>query len=230
MNPNLFAKVVFKMLTFLHLTEAKWKLKRIFPKIFFQPHMERAEYFLFKKICRNKSVILEYGSGGSTIYLLKKHKFVYSVESNRDFYKYMNSIAMVNHSKGDNLKYSFVDLGPTNQWGKPLEIERSNDWEAYYKQIWREIKADKIKVDVVFIDGRFRVSCCIYSMMKVMENGWKDTVFIIHDFWRRKKYHVVLPFLDEIQSSKNLAAFTIKDGVDPGQLMAMLEDYHLATV
>ena len=230
MIPSLFAKLAFKALTLFRMGEYKWKLKRRFPKIFFQPHMEIKEYLLFKKVCKNKKVVLEYGSGGSTIYLLKKNKIVYSVESNLDFYKYMNSIDMVKTSQDNNLKFSFVDIGPTNEWGKPLQDEKSGEWQAYYKQIWHVIKADNTKVDVVFIDGRFRVSCCFYSMMKVMENGWNDTIFIIHDFWRRKKYHVILPFVQETQSSKNLAVFKIRSDVNVKELKAMLEDYQFATV
>src|SRR5688572_22667382 len=103
MSPSLFTKVIFKLLTIFRMSEYKWQLKRKFPKIFFQPHMEIKEFLLFKKFCRNKKVVLEYGSGGSTIYLLTKNKIVYSVESNLEFYRYMNSIKMVSRSNSNNL-------------------------------------------------------------------------------------------------------------------------------
>ena len=229
MTPTLFAKMIFKMLTLLRKPDLKWKLKRMFPLLFFFPHMCRDEFFFFKKICKNAGVFLEYGSGGSTIYLLRKEKLVYSVESNHEFYEYMNSITLVKKSLGKNLLYKFVDLGFTNQWGKPLETTESYHWKDYYSEIWRDIDPVINKIDVVFIDGRFRVCCCLYSISKLLEYNWKNTVFVIHDFWARSKYHVVLEFLDEIKSVSNLTLLRLKKNIDINRLAEMTEQNALVT-
>jgi hypothetical protein len=220
-----FSKVIFKI---IKSPTVRWKLNKIFPTVFFFPHLELSEYLLFKKICRRKEKFLEYGSGGSTIYLLKNKKDVYSVESNPEFFSYMNSIDLVKKSVDKNLLYSFIDLGPTNQWGKPLTTDNAIDWPMYYSEIWKGIDP-KDKIDVIFIDGRFRVCCCLYSILKVVEYNWESTVFIIHDFWRRKKYHVVLQFLDEVKSSINLAIFKIKENVNIEEVKEKIHDNALVT-
>lgn len=229
MSPFLFSKVVFKILTILKKTTVKWKLKRKFPHLFFLPHMERNEYSLFKKISRNAVVFLEYGSGGSTIFLLKKKKEIFSVESNPEFYKFMNSIEIVKKSLGKNLQYKFIDLGPTNQWGKPLKAEDNGHWVEYYSAIWNDIDPAINKIDVVFIDGRFRICCCLYSILKLVEYRRVDALIVIHDFWRRTKYHVVLEFLQEVKSASNLAVLKIRENVDVDKLKEMTGQYALVT-
>ncbi len=220
----LLSKAVFKV---IKNPELRWKLKQRLPSVFFHPHMEQHEYSLFREISSNKTTFLEYGSGGSTIYLLKKKKDVFSVESNPEFYNYMNSIDLVRKSQDKNLHYQLIDLGATNQWGKPLSDEKSSDWSAYYSKIWEQIDPAVDKLDLIFIDGRFRVSCCLFSILKLKEYNWKDPLIVMHDFWRRKHYHVVLNFLQEIQTAQNLACFRLKDDIDVAAVRAALHDYAL---
>lgn len=226
MDSYKLSKAVFKIVKSPSIV---WKMKKMFPEVFFYPHMKPDEFQLFKELCAGKKVFLEYGSGGSTIYLLKNNKDVYSVESNPEFFSYMNSVSLVKKSLDRKLHYRYIDLGPTNKWGKPIATEKSINWSDYYSQIWKSINPAKEKVDVIFIDGRFRVCCCLYSILKLVEFNWKDTTLIIHDFWKRKDYHVVLKFLQEIKSSTTLASFKVKEGVNIEEVKAMLHEYALET-
>ncbi|MHA4843648.1 hypothetical protein ACX0G7_05775 [Flavitalea antarctica] len=230
MEAYYFSKAVFKVLKTVKSPESKWDIMRRFPKLLFYPHMEKREYFLFRKLCKNKKVFLEYGSGGSTIFLLKHKKTVFSVESNPYFFRYMCSISFVKEALNVNLLYKFIDLGPTNQWGKPLSADHSDNWPYYYEEIWQEIDPALHKIDVIFIDGRFRVCCCLYSILKAIEFNWTDIIFVIHDFWRRTRYHVVLDFLEEIESAESLVAFRIKRNIDVTNLGVLLSEYSLETV
>lgn len=222
----LLARVVFK---FVKDPAKRWDYKKNFPQVFFLPHMKPEEYQLFTKICKNNSVFLEYGSGGSTIQLLKNKKKVYSVESNPEFYEFMESLKIVKKSLDKNLHYTFVDLGSTNKWGKPISTEQHHEWSDYYTKIWDSINAEKQKVDVIFIDGRFRVCCSLYSILKVLEYGKRDTIFMIHDFWRREQYHIVLKFFDEIVSSRNLAVLKLKENINISDVKRTLNEYTLVT-
>lgn len=229
MDTYLLSKGAFKICTLINMPEAKWTLKKKFPKVFFLPHMKQDEFLLFKKICERNHTFLEYGSGGSTIHLLKKGKRVFSVESNPEFFQYMSSINLVKANMNENLIYRFIDLGPTNQWGKPTSQETAPLWENYYAKIWQEIDPAKDKVDAIFIDGRFRVCCCLYSISKIIDFGWNDTTFVIHDFWRRKKYHVLLDFLKVEKSASDLAVFRLKKAVNIREIREKIEDYALST-
>jgi hypothetical protein len=62
-----------------------------------------------------------------------------------------------------------------------------------------------------------------------VEYNWRNTVFVIHDFWRREKYHVVLDFLQETKSTENLVSFRMKNNIDIGDLRERLEEYALVT-
>jgi hypothetical protein len=206
----LLSKGVFKL---FKKPQTKWTFCKQLPRMLFAPHMTFDEYRLFKKTCASKKVILEYGSGGSTIYFLKHNKRVYSVENSPAFYAYMKSIGFIRKAMDKSLFYKFIDLGETHKWGKPISLNNQIDWPNYYSAVWDDIVKKETKVDVVFIDGRFRVQCCLYSILMIAEKKWNDTLILIHDFNKRKNYHVVLPFLDEIASTTSLFVFSVKKDI-----------------
>lgn len=216
---------VKKLFTFFRSPTLKWKLRKFLPSLFFIPHMWADEYALFDKITRKKKVILEFGSGGSTVHFIKRHKKIYSVESNPDFYGYMKSISLVKKALGKSLFLKFIDLGNTDLWGRPVSLERKENWHNYYTEVWKAILENESKVDVVFLDGRFRISCCLYSILQVLNNNWKDTIFMIHDFWNRQEYKVLLKFLNEIESRSRLAAFTARTDIDVDELKSVLQKH-----
>ncbi len=203
----------------------KWKLCKNFPSLFFFPHMKVDEYLLFNKITDKTKVVLEYGSGGSTIQFIKQKKKIYTVDSNPDFYRYMRSIGMVKKAIGKSLFLKLIDLGNTDTWGRPVSLERKENWHRYYTEVWNDIIQNENKVDIIFIDGRFRISCCAYSILQVLENNWKETVFMIHDFWNREEYKVLLNFLDEIESKSRLGVFTVKTDIDIDELKSTIQKY-----
>ncbi len=219
----LWFNVSKKILKRLGSNNIKWKLYKYLPSIFFFPLMKTDEYLIFTKTTKMKKVILEYGSGGSTIEFLKKHKKIYSVESNPDFCKYLLSVNIVKKAIGKSLFLKFIDIGNTDKWGRPVSIERKEHWHEYYSEIWKDVIQNENKVDVIFIDGRFRVCCCAYSIVQLLEHNWKETIFIIHDFWNREEYKILLTFLDEIESISTLGVFKCKAHIDVDKVKALLD-------
>jgi hypothetical protein len=187
--------------------------------------MKIDEYSLFNKITDKKKVILEYGSGGSTIQFIKRRKKIYTVESNADFYRYMKSIGMVKKAIGKSAFLKLIDLGNTDTWGRPASLERTENWHQYYTEVWKDIIQNENKVDVILIDGRFRICCCAYSILQLYENNWKGTIFMIHDFWNREEYKVLLNFLDEIESQLRLGVFSVKADIDIEELKKTIQKY-----
>jgi len=54
----------------------------------------------------------------------------------------------------------------------------------------------KSQADVILIDGRFRVSCFLYSLI----NAKKDSIIIFDDYLNRPWYHIVedvIPLYDK---------------------------------
>lgn len=221
--PALQFKIAKKLI--YYFPSLKWKLCQKFPLIIFYPHMEPDEYLLFNKILYNKAVILEFGSGGSTIQCIKRGRKIYSVESNPDFYKYMRSITLIKKASIKSLSLKFINLGDTDTWGRPMSSENKENWHNYYSEIWKEIILNENKVDVIFIDGRFRICCCLYSIIQIIEHTWKEPIFMIHDFYNRKEYFVLLEFLDEIEFKLRLGVFKIKKDIKINEVKNALHRY-----
>jgi len=154
------------------------------------------EQELFKEYIRNANVYLEFGSGGSTIAaLLNNGGKVYSVESSKDWIEHLrqkNEIIEKAESSG-RLNLIYADIGKTSTWGHPIVSDNENDTDrflSYYQRIFGEYSETKL-ADVVLIDGRFRVACCLSVLLETKEN----TIIIFHDYWDRPKYHIVRKFV-----------------------------------
>src|SRR6185436_4035907 len=143
----------------------------IFPSILYYPHLDKKEFKFLHQFVKNKKTVVEFGSGGSTIYFCDKKLRVYTVESNPAFFRYMNSIPLIKRSLKKDLIFRYIDIGPTDQWGTPTENEQANRWPQYYTGIWEDVLAKNDRPGLIFIDGRFRVCCCLYALIKIAEMG-----------------------------------------------------------
>lgn len=107
-----------------------------------------------------------------------------------------------------------VDLGPVKEWGYPATEEYRDRWPQYPAAL----QLCEFAPDLVLIDGRFRVACALYSMMKCTAK----TRYVIHDFWNREYYHGVLEFLECVERADSLGVFVAKDAVDWQKLALVL--------
>lgn len=174
------------------------------------PLLTENEFALFQKYFDPAQTIVEFGSGGSTLYALAYDKTVYSVENNPAFYRVMMSIAPVQESFGKNLHYYFIDMGETNEWGVPVDESPKPVWWTYFVDVWQKIKEP---VEFIFIDGRFRVMCAMHALKQIKANGW-DSVVCLHDFPRREHYHVLLKFFDVVEQAETLVILKPKENID----------------
>ena len=217
--------LVERFFKLIRSSRLRWFLNRRFARAFFLPRMTREEFRLFVELAHHANTIIEYGSGGSTIWSLRNGKRIFSVDSNPDFHRFMTAIPLVREHIGDDLQLDFVDIGPTDTWGTPLSKERQSEWPKYVARPWSRVEASGFSVDMVLIDGRFRVACCLYSLRKAVEGNAGSPLIVMHDFWDRPEYHVVLPFLIEHKSAGTLASFRVKPDVDPKAVEEMLTQY-----
>ena len=65
---------------------------------------------------------------------------------------------------------------------------------------------------MALIDGRFRVACTLKLILECHKNS--DLKILIHDFWDREEYHVVLRYLDIVDKADTIGLFSIKEPVD----------------
>ena len=78
-------------------------------------------------------------------------------------------------------------------------------------------------VDLVLVDGRFRVACALQALAHCQPH----TVLLIHDFWNRTPYHPVLAFTDWLGSCDTLAILRRKPAIDRDKLAQALQAHRL---
>ncbi|PSJ56514.1 hypothetical protein [Kumtagia ephedrae] len=152
-------------------------------------------------------VILEYGSGGSTVMASKRPgKLIFSVESDRDWAMGLQlhideadlpSPAMLYH----------VDIGPTGTWGRPRD---SRSWQLFHRYplaIWDEPFFRQ--PDVVLIDGRFRPACLAAVCMMVD----RPVTVLFDDYVDREAYHQVEEFVKPTRTIGRMAEFHVEPGL-----------------
>ena len=155
---------------------------------------------------RGKS-ILEFGCGGSTLLFANTGKSVTSVESDRYFSNQVSSHILTLKLQ-DRVRVFWVDIGPTKTYGQPWKITGwyfSRRYSSYSRAVFNSYQDLKV-VDMVFVDGRFRVACVMSSLLNIEKNF----TLVVDDYFDRPEYHVISEVLGNPHTSiHNTAIFEI---------------------
>lgn len=166
--------------------------------------MPPAEAELVRASYLKAETILEYGSGGSTVVAGEMiGKTVFSVESDRNWVAMMRGwFAQVPPISSVHLHH--VDIGPTGEWGAPVNEKHFRRWPEYPTSVWD--RDDFQHPDVVLIDGRFRVACLLTVALRIT----RPIVALFDDYAHRKPYHEVEAFLRPTGLTGRMALFEMK--------------------
>ena len=133
-------------------------------------------------------VILEYGSGGSTVLAAEMAgKTVFSVESDAVWLEKMRAYFAA-HPPAAKLHLHHGDIGPTKDWGHPLDDDDFRKWPDYPTKIWRT--KGFVQPDLVLIDGRFRVACFLTTLFSIT----RPTRVLFDDYLDRPVYQAAQDF------------------------------------
>ena len=163
------------------------------------PWLSDTDSVMFYKYLDKATVYFEYGSGGSTYQAIFRDniKKIYSVESDLGW---QNKLIQIIENNEDNVVFIFneMDTQP-DSWGLPgnkaTDIQKIN----YSNHMRNLTKKEQESIDLVFIDGRFRVACCLkcFDLIK------QDCFIAFDDFLDRKEYHIVLDYFDIIEKTSD---------------------------
>ncbi len=193
-----------------------------------KPHMSDSEFLLFSRYYKSARRIIEFGSGGSTLFAIANTSAsVITIESDVNWLgELRNYQEIVTALRTGRLTLIHVDIGPTKEWGFPLDESFRKNWPDYAAAPWRAHSISgrvaqlfgffRREADVVFVDGRFRVSCILTAIEKTSPG----TVILVHDFWNRLAYHGVLRHLELIDRVDTLAVFRRPNFIDELSLRA----------
>ena len=165
-----------------------------------KPFFRDKDVPMFYKYLDKSTSYFEFGSGGSTYQaaLRKNIKTIYSVESDEKWHNKLKAEL----KKYKHIKYLYCDLEtPGNNWGYPGKNCSDSKKKAYSHCIHQLTPEEKKKIDLILIDGRFRVACALKSFNVMSDN----CVLAFDDFIERKYYHIILDYFTIIEkSSTNL--------------------------
>lgn len=208
-----------------HLKRVIKAIDKLSPYPIYYPFiMSKAEIAIFDDAVRNSQNYLEFGLGGSSLRaLLKSRAKVYTVESSRDWLNYMRKYLILRYFEDSRLHVYLIDIGPTTDWGFPASTNPKNIFEAYSSEIFKSI--DSKSIDLALVDGRFRVACILKIILECYQN--ENLRILVHDFWNRDHYHVVLKYLDTVNKADTIGLFSIKNDIDLNSVESDYQSYKL---
>ena len=137
--------------------------------------------------CKSK-IVLEFGSGGSTLLLAPSAKKIVSIESDKKFSKIMNN-EIYKRNLQAKATVLYANIGPTKSYGQPIvflkplyKFKYKNYIETYFR-LDREV----LEPQVVFIDGRFRIWCAVECCKRIKHNF----TLIVDDYFNRPDYQII---------------------------------------
>lgn len=172
------------------------------------PLMTNREKEVFRHYLSNASKYAEFGCGGSTVWATNTPTIqsIISIESDLEFRNKIQELC----PRAD---VRWVDVGPTKEFGHPIDTSAKDRWHMYSQQ-------DIGSPDLILIDGRWRVACALRVALTC-----PDAIVLMHDFWNRPEYQVVLPYYDVLESIETLAVLKPSKSLNEFECRNLYSDY-----
>lgn len=182
--------------------------------------LPEAEAELLRATYASAKVILEYGSGGSTILAASgQDKTIFSVESDAAWAQKMRLFFKRNPSKSA-VNIHDVDIGPTGEWGRPIDETGWKSYHQYPLSVWH--RPDFVNPDVVLIDGRFRSACFVTAALSLTA----PATVLWDDYVKRRSYHEVERWLKPVSMHGRMARFDLEPRMfSPKDMMWMMKQF-----
>lgn len=169
----------------------------------FQLTLPAREADLLRKTFKDVGVILEYGSGGSTLLAADAARMaVFSVESDPAWARRMQAWFVDTPPKVP-VHVLYSDVGPTGKWGSPSNKTKTRQWPAYALSIWDHPAF--LHPDVVLVDGRFRLACMLTTLFRIT----RPVLLLCDDYLDRPSYHRFETLAGKPEMTGRMAAFTL---------------------
>lgn len=160
-----------------------------------EPSLAINDKQMFYKYLDNSKIYFEYGSGGSTYQASIRNNIIkiYSVESDKEWHDTLKKNITRN-----NVTYFFNDMNVLpNTLGYPGPKSTHTQHINYSNYIVKLTLEEQQSIDLILIDGRFRVACCL-KCFDVIDSS---CLIAFDDFLDRPQYHVVLDYYDIIENT-----------------------------
>ncbi len=184
--------------------------------------MPEAEAAVLADLYQRSAVILEYGSGGSTVLAAElPDKRIQTVESDADWIARLQTW-FVDHPPASMPLLHHADIGPTRKWGHPTGEAAFRLWPGYVQAIWDH--PDFLPPDAVLIDGRFRLACLLTVALRTT----KPVTVLVDDYIDRAPYHEAEAILGKPYMTGRMARFDLIPGMVPMDRLSLIVTSHLS--
>ncbi|MEH6757972.1 MAG: hypothetical protein V7676_10700 [Parasphingorhabdus sp.] len=179
------------------------------PPIGRQPAFDPETEKWFRNRIRSSKSYLEYGTGASTLLAADAQVPTISIESDRAYADAVRAAL-----PDDNLtKIVAVDIGRVEDWGYPLwrfkTVGALQKWKFYPETGPAIIKTSNRFPDLVLVDGRFRVACCLCVVKAAIEQK-QTTQILFDDYALRPQYSIVENLLGDSEAIGRSRLFHIE--------------------
>jgi hypothetical protein len=169
---------------------------------------------------------MEFGLGGSTLAAIRAGvETIISVDSDPAWVAAVRrhaEIAPLIASGAASILHG--DIGPVGEWGNPADRTPSTKWPRYIATAWEEAARRNIMPDLIYVDGRFRVSCC-YSIAAIAagRSSAPPPHVLLHDVNEDRRHYLdVLTFFDIAEQVGSLCLLKLCEDASPIAAMASL--------
>ena len=169
---------------------------------------------------------LEFGSGASTLMALRNSSLsIVSFDTSKEYLEYLASDIKLLNLPQENLTLSFVDIGPTGEWGRPLDESLNKNFPRYSRVPFEFINSIHFLPDLILIDGRFRVAVFVQVIINC-----PGSIVIFDDYNDRPQYFEIETLLKPFENCGRMAVFKSPYHLHTGQMkiaLELLEKYNL---
>jgi protein O-GlcNAc transferase len=177
-----------------------------------------AERMLLTATYQTARVILEYGSGGSTVLAAQMPRtLTFSVESDQAWACELQRKFDQSDVPAPPILYP-VDIGKTGRWGRPINDKKWQNFHRYALSIW--IEPFFRHPDVVLIDGRLRPACFVATCLHIR----KPVTVLFDDYVDRPSYHIVENLVKPVEMVGRMARFVIQPQPWPVWIHSLLSE------
>ena len=108
-------------------------------------------------------------------------------------------------------------------WGRPGKNATDIQKKNYSNHILHLSKEEQDSINLILIDGRFRVACCLKCHDIMNDN----CLIAFDDFLNRPYYHIVLDYFDIVEKTQDNRMVILKKKMNTNVPKELIEKYEL---
>jgi hypothetical protein len=176
------------------------------PHIPDDPFMPETAIARVTKLMADSTCYLEYGTGGTTLLAARQQvPKIIAVESDQNWMFALRH-RLAAQGLADAVTMLHVDVGPTGDWGFPIDDSGWRNYHRYALWPWVDL-GQSVTPDLVLIDGRFRPACLLATAI----HAPAGTRVLFDDYYDRPYYFFVERALKPVARHDRMAEFVVPE-------------------